>query len=242
LIELLTPKPAKRKRSSSLSSSSSGGAYFSSPELSITNPEYVAKTKLQIELYAGDTIIVEPSPYLFRGDWSDSRKIYEIDATNRTVCLNQCYPLLRSANIQLVSTTRTNVDNNLFNRIFSISECILHSGSIDGLNLTQRSKKRGQMKAAVVKCMKDEAFACAFADKSTSSKEETTTTVGRAHEIVSGRRLFSATSSTTRSQSQALAHTLPSRVTVTSHTHKDRIHYSLKGYGNIFVTRVKYLI
>jgi hypothetical protein len=123
--------------SSSSSSSLSDGSYSSSPD-------YVAKKKLQIDLYPGDTIIAERSPYLFPGVWSNSLTIYGIDATNRNVCVNVAIPLLMSANIKLVSTTRTNVNDNLFNRIYSLSECILHSGSIDGLNSQQRSLKRTQ--------------------------------------------------------------------------------------------------
>jgi len=109
------------------------------------------------------------NPHIFPGNWTGPKKIYEIDATNHKVDLNGVMPLMKTAYVRLVRTTRTNVDAKQFIYKTLVADCILHSGSIDGLNSQQRTLKRTQMKTAivqgVVQGIHDEAFAHAFHSK-----------------------------------------------------------------------------
>jgi hypothetical protein len=113
---------------------------MSSPPLDSDDSDYVPKPKFQIDLYAGDTIKVEHG--LYPGTWSCCRQIFGIDAREKIVDLNIPLPLTSAANIQLVKSSRKNVNADHFHRIISITSCILHSGSIDGMDTTQRTINR----------------------------------------------------------------------------------------------------
>jgi hypothetical protein len=78
--------------SSPPSSSSSSCGYMSSPTLDSDDSDYIPKPRFQIDLYSGDTIIVEHD--LFPGTWSCHRLIYGIDAIENKVDLNIPFPSL----------------------------------------------------------------------------------------------------------------------------------------------------
>ena len=110
-----------------------------SPSLDSDDSDYIPKPKFQIDLYAGDTIIVEHDLF---GTWSCHQQIYGIDARENKVDLNTPMPLTSRAKIQLVKSRRKNVNADHFRRIIPLTSCILHSSSIDGMDTSQRTLNR----------------------------------------------------------------------------------------------------
>ena len=166
---------------------------MSSPSLDSDDSDYIPKPKFQIDLYAGDTIIVEHD--LFPGTWSCHRLIYGIDARENKVDLNIPLPLTSAAKIQLVETRRKNVNADHFRRIIPITSCILHSGSIDGMDTSQRTLNRIKNSQDRATDVVTGAIRYAMQQEDGSRKNQTTTTGGQTQtrqELVS-RRLFTST-------------------------------------------------